>query len=324
VSPLRRLLVLVTTTTTLTIITLIGCFFLSEKFFFDKLYYQKSFFHGYITPYNYHFPRVFGKRGSDIPLVEDDNFQLAESDKNKFIIVLLGDSFTWGVGIRNNQRYASLLEKKLNKIRPTKVISLAKPGWNIIEYDSAYQKIVKKVKPSLVIFALVHNDVFINSTSLDDPIFKHCQQQYPDIKATMAYRYDDVINSSSALADKVSSFSQISHEGWQNQVNLCNLDSHLLNLPTDKTIYFLTDNYNPQDSLYNIYHERLQMYQKNILSSSIGQYVPQYTPIWDHDPHSSLTVSKSEGHPNALANQMYADILYQEITTNQKYLFSSK
>ncbi|KKQ49358.1 MAG: hypothetical protein US68_C0016G0018, partial [Candidatus Shapirobacteria bacterium GW2011_GWE1_38_10] len=110
--------------------------FLTYKLFF----YQKSITHGYWIPSKHPTHDDFGHRAKDIyQLQSGQPDPLKTNNSDIFKIALYGDSYVWGQGIKNEQRFAKLLETKLNKIRPTKIISLAETGDNIFDHYQKYK-----------------------------------------------------------------------------------------------------------------------------------------------------------------------------------------
>lgn len=72
---------------------------------------------------------------------------------------MIGDSTSNGVGVRVRQRYADILEYKLNNIRPTTIYNFSQPGDNIVDHFVKFELSEKYLKPDLVIFALYYNDL---------------------------------------------------------------------------------------------------------------------------------------------------------------------
>lgn len=291
------------------------CYFIAQNYFFDKIFYQKSITFGY-RPED-HIPLTnFGRRAKDLISLENTNSPLLKyTDTNKFKIALIGDSFAWGNGLKNSDRFAVLLEKKLNKIRPTRVFSYAKPSWDIFEYFNAYQKIKSNYSPDLIIFSLVNNDIFVDPKYISDSIVSGCTAKNKNILPIHS-----IVNNPTMNIDQINrDYTKNNLLAWSNPTNICVLDYCLNNLPTQNAIYFTTEDYNDNWNLWDIYRERLNLAQKYIVSSSRGKEIPKYAPYWKTNPYTSFLVSKLENHPNSIANQMYADILFNEITTNPKW-----
>lgn len=296
------------------------CLFLAEKYFFDKFFYQKSTIYGYWPDYNFQTRDLFNQA---LQTNQKDRFVFS---KDNYIIAIIGDSYVWGEGIKDDQRLSNLLEKRLNKIRPTKVISIGIPGDSIFNYFKNYQKLSQITSPNLYIFPLVYNDALIrtydtNGNCLPEPdyqeIQKKCSQEFPRQK--IIYEpYCDLTHQGYTFnkkADQVfiaSSFADAWHSSWQNPLNMCIVNNSLSQMPTGNAIYFITEDYQNNDPYYAILKKELSQNSKTIVLSSSGL---------NGQPLSSLQVSPNEPHPSALANRIYADVLFNEITNNPKWQF---
>lgn len=305
---------------TLILSSIVGCYFIAENFFFDKFFYQKSILHGYypnLKPANI---TQFGERGHGVNSIDNHSPIFSESDANKFKVLVIGDSFTWGVGIKNGQRFAKLLESKLIRTKPTTVVSVSSPGWNTSEFLKYYMLATKDIQPDLTIFSLVHNDSLLSRYNRDDQVVQRCQLLYPQTSPVFGIDLNQMIAYDTPFTEVDQVFTQQHDASWSNSVNLCVLESNLANLPTQKAIYFLTDDYGG-NNLYTIYTEKLKKYGKRIVSSSSGKLLPSYSNLWKNNanPYDFLTISTKESHPNFLANQMYADILYNEIASDSSF-----
>lgn len=296
------------------------CYFLAEKYFFDKIFYQKSIAHGYGLFYN---PKLtikdFGPRAQDlVDLYQHQPSVLGAADfKNYYHVIVVGDSFTWGQGIRNEQRFVNLLSQKLNQVRPTEVKTFALPGWNILDYVNIYNQIKQQYYPDLIIFALVDNDNLINHSDTDSYFVQECLKINPFKSPNYAY---DITNLDPVAAGQM--IQKLTAESWSNSVNNCILNIGLQQLPTKNSIYFLTQDYDGTWASIKAYKTVLNDTHKYVISSNLGENFPQYKPYFSpNQVNSNFVISSREGHPNALANQMYADILFKEITSNSQWHF---
>jgi hypothetical protein len=291
------------------------CYFIAEKYFFDKFFYQKSISHGYNPPnrqFNY---LDYGNRAKDLMALENPSVKnvLGISDDNYYRIVVIGDSHVWGSGIRNEQRFSKLLENKFNKIKPTKVYSYGKCGNNTLDYYDVYKQISSILTANLYIIVPVTNDAILLTDDLDNPITNLCQKENPNEKPIMNVGDDPgkMIDSS-----------------WINPINQCIVNKSLEFLPTNNAIYFIDKNYDNDNSQFKYYLQSLNKNNKYVLSTEVGKYMDKYKKYFDphnlsdnHNIYDNFSISRVEPHPNALANQMYADILFNEITTNSKWNF---
>jgi hypothetical protein len=287
------------------------CHFIAKKFFFDKFFYYKSTKYGYWVLNQNLTLNDFGKRAQDLNLLTNNSYSqvLGTEDNNVFKIAVFGDSMTWGQGVSNKQRFISLLEKKLNKIRPTKIYSFANCGDNLFDHYTKYQlsqKILSNI--NLYIFALLNNDLVFNQ---DD-----------------RYHTNDFLKEISSDCSGDPIFDPIFPEGLnadfntprelsldKNSLNFCVYKKLIPLLPKEKTLYIdlgsiTTKNQGMQKTFSDLINTDLPMMKTNFEEICTNPLLCQ--------------VSKADGHPSALIHKYYSNILFNEITTNNKLYFKSQ
>ena len=289
------------------------CYFIAEKYFFDKFFYQKSVIHGYFPSNNSTQFSDFGDRSKD--LISLDNSKL-KGDPKKYKIVIIGDSHVWGQGIRNEQRFAKLLKNKLNKIRPTEVFSLGKLGYNTLDYSQIMIKSSSFFSADLYIVLPVTNDAIINNENQNSPILLNCQKQFPDQTPLYFLQNDQLSNNN--LQNYISDQINLS---WQNPINTCVVNESLKLFPASKTIFLIDKNYNRDNQQFEIYQQLIYQNNKYQISTEVGKFMNNYKKYFKDNTYSNFEVSPSDPHPNTLANQMYTDILFDEIITNPQWNF---
>ena len=107
-----------------------------------------------------------GLRGPDVPI---------EKGPNTYRVVLLGDSFTNGQGVRYEESYAALLSKRLNDGRDARhfdVINLGLGGLNLHESVRMLIDRGMKYKPDLLIYGYTVNDI-------EGPFYRTSRKQGP-------------------------------------------------------------------------------------------------------------------------------------------------
>lgn len=294
-----------------------GAYWIGEKYFFDKLFYQKSIKHGYMPPGKDFDYKYFGGRSKDLKALGEFTYKNKNnirgvSNKNEvYTVAVIGDSYVWGEGVKEDQIFTRVLEKKLNKIRPTKVLSLGECGDSILDYLARYEKVKSVYNIDLNIFSAVNNDALLNRDGrLENDDYKNiisdCQKKY---------NTDPIYDFYSDDGKKwLENFLKVGN----NPVNLCVMERSIELLPTEKSIYFIPQYFweNAEDIV--LYRNFLSKYSKNILLSSSGENIKEYQPLFSGN---AFQVSKKEGHPSVMAHQMYADVLYREITNNPKWKF---
>jgi lysophospholipase L1-like esterase len=285
------------------------CYFLAEKFFFDKFFYYKNIDYGYLIPNKHLSFSDFGDRAKDINNLQ--NGINIKTDDKKYNIAIFGDSLTWGQGITNNQRFTVLLEKRLNKIKPTKIYSFANCGDNLFDHYIKYQKSLSVYgKMDLYIFAFYNNDLVFNTDKHYNTdqflteLTKNCSGNTiydPEYNSNNPNQGDQFIESKKSSLD-------------HNSVNYCAYQGILPLLPKDKVIYInlgsLFEKWDVETTFSNTINHDL-----NIIKTSYLTLCD--TPL-------KCNVSDKDRHPSTFVNKYYTDILFNEITTNNKLNFKQK
>lgn len=300
-------------TTVLVLISLLLCFlayklcyFIAERYFFDKFFYQKSIAHGYWIPSKHPTHDDFGNRATDINKLQNNQPDaLKTTNEQVFRIALYGDSYVWGQGIRNEERFAKILENKLNKIRPTRIISLAETGDNIFDHYQKY-KITPEIfgRIDLNIFGLLFNDLLFSN-----PI----DNRYETKKFLESVSYFGCTGPE--FLDDFQQGDKINHSLSPDSRNYCVYKKIVPTLPREKTIYF--DLGAPVYT--NDYADELKFVK--LISQDFPLFYPYSNNILSAPHPNKYNVSRADAHPSAIANQLYANLLYQEITTNPQWGF---
>ncbi len=296
-------------------------YFLAEKYFFDKFFYYKSVDHGYWV-FEENKPSTlsyedFGERslyyrqlrhGTDV----EDLLPSYLNDKKSFTIAVIGDSYTWGQGVRWSKTFSQILEKKLQKDFDVRVITIANCGDFIVDYLVDYRKAEKFYNPDFYVFALVVNDLAPHISTYEDlkkePIIRVCESNFPEEKTNIERNSDvDYLDDSNLFDPFV----------LGNPINECFVKESIKQLPTEQSIYLLTESYFEwaQERL-DFFRETLELEGKSIVDSKKILDLPKYKKhLNDYERwnYKSLTVSKKDGHPSALVHELYAELLYEAI-----------
>jgi hypothetical protein len=282
------------------------CYFIAEKYFFDKFFFNKSTAHGYWT-INQSRLSDFGDRSKDLAIILSDNIQtLGATDDGSYKIAIIGDSYVWGQGIRNDQRFVKILEQKLNRIRSTKIISLAESGDNIFDH---YQKYLSAKKyygsVNLFVFGLLYNDLLFNP---------------PDTSPYHTPEYLQSVSNFGCTGPEI--FSSAKNENvYQtfdpNSLNYCSYKQIIKLFPKDNAIYL-----NLGDMTENSDWPNQQSFNQ-LIREDLNIFTPFSDKIMSNKHPNKYNVSIKDPHPSALANEIFADVLFKEITTNPKWDFSN-
>ncbi|MEO8581502.1 MAG: SGNH/GDSL hydrolase family protein [Patescibacteria group bacterium] len=296
-------------------------FFFTEKFFFDKVFLEKSALHGYLHVNQLSKLEIFGQRSEGERALREfsstsskkvlGEYYDADQKQKPFLVIIIGDSFVWGQGVRNESLFPVLLEKKLNSIRPAKVLAFGFPGDTIFDYYKKYRTINEiGLEPDLVIFGLVDNDLILqnyfdeNSDTDMQRIFHDCTG--PLIKQKKDATYEEEVLESFKDGNK----------------NFCAFSNLLDKLPKRHAIYF---NFWPVELQSNVgiitYIKSFQdngfrvTSPLNEMRSFVQKNDFQIGDIPD------FHVSQIDYHPSATAHEIFAQSLFNEITNNNELGF---
>lgn len=117
--------------------------------------------------------RLFGLRGNSGGYAggvefetNSSGFRTEEFDNGSFdgreVVIILGDSYAFGYGVRYQDSFPSLLQMNLREKYPNKnirVINLAIPGYNTAQELATLKEVGLKLRPKLVLLAYNLNDI---------------------------------------------------------------------------------------------------------------------------------------------------------------------
>ncbi len=245
-----------------------------------------------------------------------------EYDPDVRRIVVLGDSITYGVGIDQNETYASVLENLLRALQPQqpiKVYNLGVIAMNSEQVAIIAKKWIPRLKPERVIYGLCLNDFedwdgdtyannmrwavpailskpFVENTLLGELISRGYNQFLLRIGIRQNY-YQDVFDNIGNRADRLSR-----DVSYMNDLVLKYTGMPLLVLVVTE----LDRSSNPK---------RLTMIAEQQAKRGGAEVIPttEYFKKYG-DGHLDLKVSRWEGHPNALMNRIWAEIIFDYLS----------
>jgi lysophospholipase L1-like esterase len=89
-----------------------------------------------------------------------ENEYPVERASGKRRIVVLGDSYTFGLGVEFGQTYGKRLEARLSRaLGPTEVINFGVSGYNTVQELATLREIAARYRPDLIVVGFVLNDV---------------------------------------------------------------------------------------------------------------------------------------------------------------------
>ncbi len=310
-----RIVALLSTIFLGTVVSILIFLYISETYYFDKLVYNKSEWHGYSYWHTMDFGVINSQKISKYSRLSDLkdllNRRYYDKKQGEIRVVLIGDSMFFGLGVRKSQTLASQLQKKLNEAfaNDISVVNLSFPG-DTVYHNFLKLKLAEDLEGDIYIVGLVDNDYdfsglerYPHDENHLKMFEKDCVGEYYYFNWEAADTFDKVV---SIVYEP--SFS----DDYKNKCVAENIVAEMIK--SEKRILFfpLSPTKNVQFSSTSQGHEVLQYaliidYIQSIQRS--GGQVIEY-------PTSQLTykqVSDREGHPSAETHGQYADILFQEI-----------
>lgn len=256
--------------------------------------------------------------------------------QNKFIIAVLGDSFTFGQGVPQEQTYPALLQDQLNRLTETnlfRVWNLGVSGYNTEQEAHVFQSFVLSKTPEWVVVGYNLNDyepvASSEMVSTSEPIHLEKTSWLTELFSgqlfvihVLKYRIGGLIRlfkpewyASSYIEDIRNEYLGPG-EGWRRV-------SHLLSIMNDECrenkIGFTVAVLPP---MLSFQHYPLEAVHKAIVSScrSNGVDCVDILPRFQATQlEGSTTVSSVDAHPNARAQKIYAETIAQHLLANAAF-----
>lgn len=298
-------------------VALVGCYWIAEHFYFDKFFYQKSTIHGYWLSQDssYQQLKVFGKRGQDMLALQQFIFEqkspsvLGAQASNEYTIALFGDSYVWGVGVTEEQRFAHLLEKKLNEYRPTKVLVYAVEGDNIIDQWRKYQAFFRTgTQADLFLFGVVHNDAFLKKNSW------YGNEGQEKVDECLGETIWDVSEDWNDIDVGTVYPQRVKRSLEPDTKNFCIVQKLFGDFPKKNALYVDLDSLLTSNPITLVMGDLYRNAGFPVLTFS--------TPATDLTPaQERMFVSQKERHPSVLAHKMYAEEIIKSLMNDPKFGF---
>jgi hypothetical protein len=323
----RKRLLLATVSVVITIATVVTCFKVSEIYFFDKFYYNKFPELGYVKPIwnplgNANNPPTIEHRIKDLRLVfsqSQDQRVLGISDQETptYKILFIGDSMVYGNGVREPQRMSEILEKELNKVRPTKVYTLAQSGDSIIDNYYKFEKAEQVIQPNMSIFAMVVNDFLLDQTDKypgEAEFYKQLRQECPQEEKGVTWTGPQMTIYETMDMNLLPSVDP-------NYANICYLEKILDRLAGKQVMFFsfspLRDTNNDPAGSY----ERKGWEVMNAYASPIKKRGLYFTSTLGMPEYVFQPISTMEGHPSPKSHKEIGEYLAKVIMNDERWKF---
>ena len=260
-------------------------------------------------------------------LRQDKEFSTAK-DKNVFRILVLGDSFTFGQGLKSiSDTYPKILENKLNSMKSDTRYEVINAGQMALETVDELNFLKAKglaYQPDIIILGYVYNDAIPDpapdSSGMNISLFR---QIHGKIYSNSYLLCVSQINKILSLEYIKDSFTQKEYNDEVNNILYWysgeNLKKHRQDLeeligiahnngtPIVIMMFpFTLDVNNRQDYQFKQVHSIL----KDIAENKSAYFIDLYTEFSKAPIELSLRVNKQDNHPNELAHKIAAKTLF--------------
>ncbi|MDB9373578.1 SGNH/GDSL hydrolase family protein [Nodularia sphaerocarpa] len=104
---------------------------------------------------------------AEVANTDSYGFRNLGKDYTKSNLYFVGDSFTWGQWVSEEQTFPRLVESDLKQ----PVINLGVPGYSFAQYETLFNEWITKYKPNTVILSIVANDLTNYSADIGKKIY---------------------------------------------------------------------------------------------------------------------------------------------------------
>jgi len=261
-------------------------------------------------------------------------------------IIFIGDSFTWGAGLSDKERYTNKIQSALNKKDSNYVvINLGLPGACATEIKNVLEKHISVIKPVLVIYGFCSNDVLCRKESWSieserknktwKTFLKQTQIAFSTIK--LNHFGELLIKSFNTLLDKVygtprlengiGRFYKKNSKEWEIfEKNLRAIYKTSMTKTTNRPIlavftqkgWFSTTDKKEQSLEIN--KRKTLLKQVAVKGKEIGFNVIDFNEVLEElmrndnfDFTSKMQVSPLDGHPSKYLNKIFAEGIFPEV-----------
>jgi len=116
-----------------------------------------------------------------------EQWDTVPGDASTTQIAFLGDSFTFGTSVEQNECFVHLIEKKINSIASNAVvtINMGEPGTDPVQQVAVYKRLREFVHPNVVVHVLYCND--LGHDLYDDLVRIHALQDRRSLAASYSH-----------------------------------------------------------------------------------------------------------------------------------------
>lgn len=239
-------------------------------------------------------------------------------DPNVFRVIVVGDSLTYGEGVAEKNTFTSLLEQWLSKDYSVELLNLGYSGYQSEDVLHVIKTWIPKLQPNLVIYAVCQNDFLPSGVGQYDgdqyafPLpgrVKRFLVAHTRTGALLNDKYDAALRSLHLRRDF---FDDILADfaGYQRRFtrDVADMNRTVMAAGLPPMIAMVVD----QFPSYGSRGYRITQVAEDALRKAGDEVIPTEDYYRRYD-NQNLYVSAWEGHPNEVANYVWAKMIYQQL-----------
>jgi|SRR3989338_1046050 len=263
-----------------------------------------------------HVPSQTGYQKIGFPkaTINSKGFRGTELEDGKRNVIMLGDSYTFGWGVKDNETFSYILEKKLASIdKEYRVVNMGVSGWGLFQEKIQLERTYEDYRPKIVVLTIIS----------DDLRRKEIQNKNEKVEFLKKMENSGWIFSNSATLQFIQNFilkktyvkykikDKTISELWKTEeIKLKSIHNITRNINATLILIFYPDR-NPE--FYEPLSE-IKGWDKTVVIDDLQIY---FEPFEIEDLHTD------DGHPTSLAHKIIAERIFIKIKKNSP-LISNK
>jgi hypothetical protein len=314
-------------------------YWVAENYFFDNFFYRKSWKHGYYLQKGSLRRKEFLKnldfRMNDLIEMRTGigklNSCLIREDMDKFSIALIGDSYLYGMGVKNDERVSEklmiLFEEEFPE-RKVEIVTLAKTGNSVFDYYIYSNRVKYYYNPDVFVYVLVNNDTTLKYEDYDFELYnyeKNLLNKCEEFGTISNSIFTEVLKETNDIVYANTVEWETIVNSWTNPANIC-IANKVLDLLPNNSLFVVGAYYVSREkelremNLWQYFLPILSEKKVVLLYPDEVNEKDRYEKFWS-DPEKFMQVSSKDHHPSKILHQIYADLLFEEIITNPRWGF---
>ncbi|MEM3101638.1 MAG: SGNH/GDSL hydrolase family protein [Candidatus Nitrosotenuis sp.] len=243
--------------------------------------------------------------------LRDKEYSVKKS--NKYRIIFLGDSLTFGWGVPKEATFEAILEEKLNELYPTEVLNFGTGNYNTEQEVSLFIEKGLKYRPDKVVLFYFINDA--EPTPVKSRLWFLGYSRLLSFYWSRIHSTISNIFRSKSFYDYYSNLYNDNQPGWlTTQKSLLQLKRICKENGIKLQVVLLPELHNPTNNYpFNKEYNKV----KSFLKTNGINYLDVTPAFQDYVNPIKLWVAEDDAHPNSLAHRIIANYIFDFVADNR-------